>query len=82
MSRGPYGRYKVTGTRQYRGHPPGTIFEARHDAALARGMRRGNITLLELITPAVPPGYRLPDDWPPPAADTPATTRRRKAPLL
>lgn len=64
-----HGRYLVSGQRQYRGHQPGAIFEARLDPAVEhRAIARGAITLLERVTPDLGPGsYTLPDDWPPPA---------------
>lgn len=81
MSQG-HGLFVVSGRRQYRGHRPGEKFEARLDAAIARAVRRGDITFLEHIIPGLQEGsYRLPDDWPPTAADTTANPRRRKAPL-
>ncbi len=61
-----YGVYVVIGKRQYRGHAPGTRFEARLEPAAAqRAINRGDIELIEMITPALEPGsYRLPSDWP------------------
>jgi len=68
-----FARYKVIGKRQYRGHDPGDIFEARFDAALERAVYRGNIEILEVIRPGLPEGsYRLPKDWPPKANATPS----------
>lgn len=57
-----HGRYKVTGNRKYRGHDPGTIFEARIDPAVEqRAIDRGAIELLERVTPGLEPGsYTLP----------------------
>jgi hypothetical protein len=60
-----YGEYEVTGNREYRGHAKGTRFEAKHDAAKARAIARGNIRLLRLITPSAPTTGSLPADWPP-----------------
>ncbi len=61
-------RAKVIGRRQYRGHEPGEVFEARFDAALERAVYRRNIEILEIIRPELPEGrYRLPKDWPQPA---------------
>lgn len=58
------GVYKVTGRRVYRGHEPGTIFEARIDPAVEnRAVRRGDIELLERITPDLPPEWALPKGW-------------------
>jgi hypothetical protein len=74
--RGQYGLYKVCGRRKYRGHDPGSLFEAvLQPLAEARAIRRGDIILLERITPRVQPGsYQLPRDWPPPTANTPEDT--------
>jgi hypothetical protein len=59
------GRYEVTGTRIYRGHPPGTIFEARiAPGPENRAINRGSITLLERVPDDLRPNsYRLPDGW-------------------
>lgn len=68
--------YQVTGKRNYRGHEPGTIFEARHDPAKQRAINRGDITLLRIHEPEVPPDYTYPDGWePPPERAAPTTTR-------
>lgn len=66
-----HGLYEVIGKREYRGHPPGTFFEARLDpAAEQRAIDRGDIKLIRLVTPALEPGsFHLPHDWPPPAAN-------------
>jgi len=66
-----YSRYIVLGTRRYRGHPPGEIFEAALDpAAERRAIDRGNIRVLERIDPSLASdSYQLPHDWPPPEAD-------------
>lgn len=76
--KGEYGVYLVTGKREYRGHEPGTRFEAAIEPAVeARAIGRGDIVLLRRVVPDLQPGsYRLPDNWPPP--DTPVeplTTR-------
>jgi hypothetical protein len=62
-----HGRYLVSGRRRYRGHQPGSIFEAQLDPAVEqRAVSRGDIALLERVTPGIEPGsYKLPDDWPP-----------------
>ncbi len=54
--------YKVTGSSEYRGHMPGTTFEARLPAPMERrAIRRGNIELVEESTPRLQPGsYKLP----------------------
>jgi hypothetical protein len=58
--------YLVTGRRPYRGHNPGTKFEARHDPAKQRGILRGDIRLIRTVEPAVPAGAVFPDGWLPP----------------
>lgn len=57
------GRYRVIGTREYREHRPGDLFEAKLDQrAEARAIGRGDIELVERITFSVNPGsYRLPE---------------------
>lgn len=57
--------YRVSGSRGYRGHPPGAVFEAALDrAAEARALARGDIELLERTTPVLQPGsYKLPAGW-------------------
>jgi hypothetical protein len=73
-----YARYKVIGKRQYRGHEPGEIFEARFDSAIERAVYRGNIEILEIINPELPGGgYTLPKGWPRPVADI---TAQQEAP--
>ena len=58
------GVYEVTGRRVYRGHEPGTVFEARIDGTVAaRAIKRGDITLLEYITPNLPAEWALPKGW-------------------
>lgn len=81
--RGPHGLFRVTGRRRYRGHEPGDEFETMFDPAIQRALDRGDIRLLREIVPSLQEGsYQLPEDWPPGnVADTPATPRRRKAPL-
>lgn len=61
-----YGVYLVTGRRHYRGHEPGTVFEAQLDrAAEWRALERGDIRLIRRVTPAVQPGsYTFPAGWP------------------
>jgi hypothetical protein len=60
------GRYEVVGRHTHRGHPPGSIFEARLDrAAEARATARGSIRLIERVPDDLIPGsYRLPLGWP------------------
>lgn len=63
-----YGVYLVTGRRQYRGHEPGATFEAALDpSAEQRAVARGDITLLERVTPTLTPGSYTLRRWPPPA---------------
>lgn len=59
------GEYEVVGRREYRGHTPGTVFEARIDrAAESRAVKRGDIRLLRIVKPEVPSGmYALPEGW-------------------
>jgi hypothetical protein len=56
------GLYRVIGTRRYREHRPGDLFEAKLDpGAEARAIGRGDIELVERIQFTVKPGsYRLP----------------------
>lgn len=60
-----HGVYEVTGTFAYRGHKPGTRFEALLDQkAEQRAIARGDIRLVERVTPSIVPGsFRLPDGW-------------------
>lgn len=74
--------FEVSGRRQYRGHAPGTRFEARIEAAIQRALDRGDVLLVEMVTPEVPPGYWLPTDWPPPGADAAAHTEAPKGASL
>ena len=59
------GEYEVVGRREYRGVPPGELFEARLDrGAEARAIQRGDIRLLRIVTPEVQSGsWTLPDGW-------------------
>ncbi len=56
------GKYRVVGSREYREHRPGDLFEARLDpGAEARAIGRGDIELVERIQLTVQPGsYQLP----------------------
>jgi hypothetical protein len=56
------GIYRVSGTRRYREHQPGDLFEATLDpGAEARAIGRGDIELVERIQFTVRPGsYKLP----------------------
>lgn len=74
-----HGLYKVTGRRQYRGHEPGTRFEARPDAAIQRAINRGDISLIEYVNPRLPDdGFWLPHDWPPQGVDMQANQEAPK----
>lgn len=59
------GVYEVTGSRAYRGHKPGSRFEARLDrGAERRAVIRGDIRLVERVVPSIRPGsFRLPPGW-------------------
>lgn len=59
------GVYQVTGRLNFRGHVPGTIFEARLDPkAERRALLRGDIRRLAHFTPTIQPGsYTLPRGW-------------------
>jgi hypothetical protein len=72
-----FGEYLVTGKRNYRGHAPGSTFEARLDRlAEARAIARGDIRLLREIEPTVEPGsYTFPDGW---LADAATTTQQNQ----
>jgi len=78
-----YARYLVLGTRMYRGHRPGTVFEAALDpAAEQRAIDRGNIRVLERIDPTLDGDFQLPHDWPPSEADAAAIEAPRGASLI
>lgn len=74
-----HGLYLVSGHREYRGHKPGSYFEAALDpGAEQRAIRRGDIRLIKRIEVKLEPrSYRLPKDWPPGGADSRAN---REAP--
>lgn len=74
--RGQFGIYEVTGPRKYRGHDPGTTFEASLDPNVEqRAIQRRDIRLIRRVTPSLLPGsYRLPHDWPPPEKAAPTST--------
>lgn len=59
------GEYQVVGRREYRGHPPGEIFEANLESnAARRAIQRGDIALLRVVKPELQPGsWVLPDGW-------------------
>lgn len=60
-----HGEYLVTGKREYRGHAPGTTFEALLAAGPeGRAIARGDIRLLRRVRPAlVPDSYRIHPSW-------------------
>lgn len=64
-----FGVYEVTGRRQYRGHEPGTVFEAILDrGAEQRAIARGDIRLIRHVQPGLAEGsWRLPPGWAGPA---------------
>jgi hypothetical protein len=57
------GRYVVTGTRRYRGHDPGSIFEVRLEPVVeARAVARGHIRVIDRFLPR--PGlHTFPRGW-------------------
>jgi hypothetical protein len=62
-----HGQYKVVGKREYRGHQPGTTFDAVLDRnAERRAIVRGDIRLLDRYVPSLAPGsWTFPQDWDP-----------------
>ncbi len=60
-----HGHYRVTGSRRYRGHEPGTEFIAEiAPNAEHRAVGRGDIVLLERVEPALLPGsFEFPQGW-------------------
>jgi len=60
-----FGEYEVIGRRLYRGHEPGSIFEARLERnAERRAIRRGDIRLLRVVQPKLQEGsFAFPDGW-------------------
>jgi len=61
----PFGVYRVIGRRKYRGHEPGTVFEAYLDPAVEqRAIARNAIELLRRESPTVEPAkYEPPAEW-------------------
>lgn len=58
-------RYRVIGN-SYRGHERGTIFEALLDrGAQRRAIVRGDVELVEHVTPRITGAYTLPSEWDP-----------------
>ncbi len=58
------GEYEVTGKREYRGHSPGSVFQARIPAGPAgRAIARGDIRFIREVTPELQSGWHLPDGW-------------------
>lgn len=60
-----YGTYYVSGNRRYRGHEPGTTFDASLERnAERRAVARGDIKLVKRTTPTVQPGtFTFPAGW-------------------
>ena len=51
-----------------------------HDPAKQRAINRGDITLLRIHEPEVPPGARFPEGWlPPPTSAAPTPTEGRES---
>lgn len=66
-----FGVYEVIGRRQYRGHEPGSTFEAVIAPAVEqRAVQRGDIRLLRRIRPSLVPGSYTLRGWPPPGRQT------------
>lgn len=59
------GVYRVNGRRSYRGHTPGSTFEAvLSPAAEQRALARGDISLIRRVIPTIQPGsYVFPAGW-------------------
>ena len=59
------GEYRVIGTREYRGHKPGEVFEQNIPVMAAqRAIARGDIEVLRFVEATLQPGsFRLPDGW-------------------
>ena len=57
--------YRVTGQRAYRGHRPGSTFEAHLDPhAERRALQREDIQVIHRTNPTLQPGsYTLPTGW-------------------
>lgn len=59
-----WGRYRVVGSREYRGHSTGQEFIARLDThAAQRAIQRGDIVFVERVTPQLPSLWGLPAGW-------------------
>lgn len=61
-----FGVYEVIGARKYRGHDPGTVFEAQLDPGVEqRAIDRRAIRLIRRVTPSVVPAHFTPPaNWP------------------
>ena len=57
--------YEVTGKREYRGHSPGSTFEARiPPGPESRAIARGDIVRIRTVEPSIQPGsFSLPEGW-------------------
>jgi hypothetical protein len=59
-----WGRWKVIGKREYRGHTTGqTFIESLERNAARRAVQRGDIVLLEEMKPELPSAWGLPAGW-------------------
>jgi len=60
-----YTVYRVTGKREYRGHKPGSQFEAILDPGPEqRAIARGDITVIARVEPCLEAGsFSFPDGW-------------------
>ena len=58
------GEYEVVGRREYRGHPPGEVFEARiQPGPESRAIARGDIRKLRDVEPSIQPGSYSLERW-------------------
>jgi hypothetical protein len=83
---GAYAEYEVVGRRIYRGHHPGSRFDAALDpGAEQRAVDRGDIRVVRRVTPALQPGsYTFPPGWQPAGtriARPPRAARKAALPL-
>jgi hypothetical protein len=74
-----HGEYRVSGRRTYRGHTPGSTFEAALPPTVeARALARRDIQLIRRIVPTIEADcLQLPSGW----GDEPATEARASGPL-
>lgn len=73
-----FATWEVTGRRPYRGHAPGSTFEAWLDVRVSdRAVARGDIRRKRNARPGLRPGsYTFPRGWLERAASNPNPTRR------